>query len=135
MSAWSCWSNGERLLESGTGVSMTCNCDCHKKKNESDLKSCKERSKVKDKEIARLNKKVMALTIAIAIGGTLIGKKTLDEIASYFESVDKVKQSIDRFGDANSDLIQVPLAHGVSPSPSTLAVFALPLLLPCKRRR
>ena len=108
---------------------MTCNCDCHKKKNESDLKSCKERSKVKDKEIARLNKKVMALTIAIAIGGTLIGKKTLDE------SVDKVKQSIDRFGDANSDLIQVPLAHGVSPSPSTLAVFALPLLLPCKRRK
>tara|TARA_Y100001938_G_C8067826_1_gene421321 strand:+ start:1491 stop:1850 length:360 start_codon:yes stop_codon:yes gene_type:complete len=119
---------------------MKCDCDCHTKKNESDLKSCKERGKIKDKEIARLNKKIMALTIAIAIGGTLIGKKTLDEILSYFEQYDKVKQAIEKSISLTDEPLQESFDNGfagvsVLPSPSAIAVFGLPLLMPCKRRR
>ena len=114
---------------------MKCDCDCHTKKNESDLKSCKERNKVKDREIARLNKKVLTLTIAIAVVGTVVGQKTLEQIASYFETIDKVKQSIDKVTSGDLKPIEAPLQYGIAPSPSTLAVFGLPLLMPCKRRR
>tara|TARA_R100000655_G_scaffold84114_1_gene123690 strand:+ start:833 stop:1177 length:345 start_codon:yes stop_codon:yes gene_type:complete len=114
---------------------MNCNCDCHKKKNESDLKSCKERNKVKDREIARLNKKVLTLTIAIAVVGTFVGQKTIEQIAIYFETIDKVKQSIDKVTSADLKLIEAPFQYGIAPSPSAIAVFGLPLLMPCKRRR
>ena len=121
---------------------MNCDCDCHKKNAETDLKKCKESSKRKTDEINLLKRRLMATTIAIAIGGTILGKEAVDKIVEYFQAYDKVKQAIDN----SVSMTDQQLKHntddsigywGVSvlPSPSTLAVFALPLLVPVKRRR
>ena len=54
-----------------------CNCECHKKNAESDLKKCQENSKRKSNEIHVLKKKLMVATVAIAVGVRLWGKKRL----------------------------------------------------------
>ena len=103
---------------------MNCDCDCHKKNAETDLKKCKESSKRKTDEINLLKRRLMVTTIAIAIGGTVLGKEAVDKIVEYFQTYDKVKQAIDSSAGVS-----------VLPAPGTLAVFALPLLVPVKRRR
>tara|TARA_R100001594_G_scaffold150505_2_gene212023 strand:- start:3823 stop:4155 length:333 start_codon:yes stop_codon:yes gene_type:complete len=109
---------------------MSCNCNCHKKNAQSELKKCKEQKKQKSKELSELKKKMLALTIALAVIGTLVGKETLDRVVEYFETLDKVKQSSENlFGEADPNFISVPY-----PSPSTLAVFACLALVPTKRR-
>ena len=119
---------------------MTCNCDCHKEKSKSDLKNCQENSKKKTKEIAVLKKKLMAATLMIAIGGTLIGKETLDKIVEYFQQYDKVKQAIDNSVSLNYDSTTEFTDTGfggisVLPSPGTLGVFALTAAIPTPRRK
>ena len=119
-----------------------CICDCHKKNAESELKKCQENSKRKSNEIHLLKKKLMVATIAIAVGGTLMGKEAVDKIVEYFQAYDKVKQAIDN----SVSMTDEQLKHnsddsigywGVSvlPSPSVLSVFALTALMPTKRRR
>ena len=119
-----------------------CNCECHKKNAESDLKKCQENSKRKSNEIHVLKKKLMVATVAIAVGGTLMGKEAFDKIVEYFQAYDKVKQAIDN----SISMTDEQLKHntddsigywGVSvlPAPSALSVFALPLLMPTRRRR
>tara|TARA_Y100001938_G_C7885084_1_gene326963 strand:+ start:77 stop:442 length:366 start_codon:yes stop_codon:yes gene_type:complete len=121
---------------------MNCDCDCHKKTKENDLKNCKENSKRKTNEINILKRKLMVATIAIAIGGTLMGKETIDKIVEYFQAYDKVKQSIDKSISLTDEQLKYntddSLAYwGVSvlPAPSALSVFALPLLMPTPRRK
>tara|TARA_R100000458_G_C8274279_1_gene249214 strand:+ start:457 stop:822 length:366 start_codon:yes stop_codon:yes gene_type:complete len=115
----------------------TCDCICPKKSSESDLKKCQESSKKKTNEIHLLKRKLMIATIAIAVGGTLMGKEALDRVVAYFQAYDKVKQSIDSISLETGDKYEIPFQnyYGVSPSPSTLAIFALPLLIPKQRRR
>ena len=115
---------------------MECNCDCHKKTAESDLKKCRENSNRKSKEINALKKKLVIATIAIAVGGTLVGKESLDKMIEYFQYYDKVKQSIDGIGHNSGDTIDIPMPayYGISPSPSTMVVFAIAALLPVARR-
>ena len=119
-----------------------CNCECHKKNAESDLKKCQENSKRKSNEIHVLKKKLMVATVAIAVGGTLMGKEAVDKIVEYFQAYDKVKQAIDN----SISMTDEQLKHntddsigywGVSvlPAPRALSVFALPLLMPTRRRR
>tara|TARA_R100000808_G_C2153975_1_gene164681 strand:+ start:2344 stop:2718 length:375 start_codon:yes stop_codon:yes gene_type:complete len=123
-------------------IQNKCNCDCHKKNAESDLKKCQEQNKKKTREIGELRQKLMMATIAIAIVGTLVSKQAFDFCIEYFEKYDKVKQAIDN----SISMTDEQLKHnsddsigywGVSvlPSPSALAVFALPLLTPTPRRR
>ena len=116
---------------------MECNCECHKKNAESELKKCQENSKRKSGEIHALKKKLMIATIAIAVGGTLMGKEAVDKIVEYFQAYDKVKQAIDNTVSMNGDPVSTPIDNsfaGVSvlPAPSTLGIFSLTLLTPCK---
>ena len=115
---------------------MTCDCDCHKKDSFSKLKKCEESKKRSKKEIEALKKKVLALTIAFAIVGTLIGKEGLDKVLEYLETFDKVKQSTSKLLDTSSNDFEIlpPVYYGSSPSPSTIGVFALTAILPTKRR-
>ena len=119
-----------------------CNCDCHKKTAESELKKCQEQNKKKTREIKELREKLMIATVAVAIVGSLLGKSAFDFCLEYFEKYDKVKQAIDH----SISVTDQQLKHntddsigywGVSvlPSPSALAVFALPLLTPTPRRK
>ena len=68
--------------------------------------------------------------------GTIVGKEGLDRVLEYLETFDKVKQSATRLIETSSvdDEILRPIFYGVSPSPSTLGVFALAVMLPTKRR-
>jgi len=115
---------------------MGCNCDCHKKTAETDLKKCRENSTRKSKEINALKKKLVIATIAIAVGGTLVGKEALDKMIEYFQSYDKVKQAIDGIGHNSGDTTDIPMPsyYGISPSPSTMGVFVIAALLPVARR-
>tara|TARA_R100000963_G_C4637553_1_gene101466 strand:- start:1298 stop:1648 length:351 start_codon:yes stop_codon:yes gene_type:complete len=115
---------------------MKCDCDCHKKDSFDDLKKCKEARKRSKKEVEALKKKVLMLTIVVAIVGTLVGKEGLDNVLEYFETLDKVKQSTTKLiGSSNNDFeILRPMPYGSSPAPSTLGVFALTAMLPAKRR-
>ena len=115
---------------------MTCDCDCHKKDSFSKLKKCEESKKRSKKEIEALKKKVLALTIAFAIVGTLIGKEGLDKVLEYLETLDKVKQSTTKLIERTSHDSGLPyqVYYGTSPSPSTLGVFALTAMMPTKRR-
>ena len=115
---------------------MVCNCECHKENAVSNLKKCEEQNKRNKKELDAMKKKILALTLAIAVIGTIVGKEGLDRVVEYFETIDKVKQSATRLIETSSvdDEIMRPSFYGVSPSPSTLGVFALAAMLPTKRR-
>ena len=115
---------------------MSCNCDCHKVKDKSDLKRCQELNKKKNKELSELKKKLMVATIAIAVGGTLVGKEALDEVFSWFETFDKVSNTINGVGHEPGYKMGIPMPvyYGSSPSPSTMALFAL-AMLPTPRRK
>ena len=113
-----------------------CTCDCHKKNAESELVKCRKINQRKTVEINQLKKKLLVATIALAVGGTFVGKEAFDSMLEYFQKYDKVKQAIDRATTSNADYeIFPPTYSGVSPSPSTLAVLGLYALAPKRRRR
>ena len=97
-----------------------CNCDCHKK----------------NAEINQLKRKLLIATVAIAVGGTFVGKEAFDGMLEYFQKYDKVKQAIDKV-TINGDKYEMSdtVYYGVSPSPGTLAIFGLYTLMPTRRRR
>lgn len=116
---------------------MICDCDCHKIKDKSDLKKCQESNKKKTRELNELRKKLLIATIVIAVVGTIVGKETLDSVLEYFQTFDKVKQTIDGMGVNTIETdweIPPPVYYGTSPSPSTLTLFAL-AMLPTPRRK
>jgi hypothetical protein len=117
-----------------------CNCECHKKNAESDLKKCQEQNKKKSKEINQLKQKLMFATIAIAIVGTLVSKQAFDYCIEYFQKYDQVKQAIDNSISMTDEQLSNTVDNGfagvsVLPSPSTLGVFALTAMLPTPRRK
>ena len=113
-----------------------CNCDCHKKSAESELVKCRKASQRKTTEIDKLKRKLLIATVAIAVGGTLVSKEALDRVLQYFQTYDKVKQAIEKVEIPSNKYEMSPTVyHGVSPSPSTLAVFGLYALTPKRRRR
>jgi len=119
-------------------IKNKCNCDCHKKQATNELAKCKEQRKSQSRQLDELKKKLLVATIAIAVGGTLVGKEALDKVLEYFQTYDKVKQTIDGIGINNEKQqydIPLPTYYGVSPSPSTLAVFALMAMIPKPRRK
>ena len=113
-----------------------CNCECHKKSAESDLKKCQENNKKKNQEISSLKKKVFAMTIAIAVVAGVVSKESIDKMIEYFQTYDKVKQAIDGIGHESGYKMGIPMPvyYGSSPSPGTMGVFAVALLAPTKRR-
>ena len=67
--------------------------DSREQKAKSELQKCEERHKKKDTKIKGLEKKILAMTIAAVVGGTIIGKEFIDEIASYIKSFNSVKDT------------------------------------------
>ena len=114
-----------------------CNCDCHKNDALSSLRSCKEQNKLKERKIKALEKKVVTLTVAVAIVATVVGKETLDATLDWLETFNKTKSRVvDVIGKEPLDytIPQNYVYYGASPAPSALPLFAL-AMLPCKRRR
>jgi hypothetical protein len=115
---------------------MPCNCDCHKQDSFNKLKKCEDKNKRKEKRIQKLEKKVLTLTLIAAIIGTLVGKEVVEEIVGWFDSVNQVKTIIDDVTiNDNIPLITYPLYYGTSPSPGSLAIFGMYVLIPPRRRK
>ena len=57
------------------------------------LHKCEERNKVRDKKIKGLEKKILTMTIAAVVGGTIVGKDVLDKIAEYIQSFNSIKDT------------------------------------------
>ena len=114
---------------------MECNCDCHTKKNAHDLQKCREAGRKKDKRIKELEKKFLILTIAIAVVGAIIGKEFGDAILAFFETTEQIQNVITLDTPTDYTVPYPPVYGGISPSPSTLAVFGLFALTTKRRRR
>tara|TARA_R110000824_G_scaffold144093_4_gene311928 strand:+ start:1816 stop:2190 length:375 start_codon:yes stop_codon:yes gene_type:complete len=121
-----------------------CDCDCHKKDAQdafdratNELVRCKKTSHQKSTQIEVLKRKLLIATVAIAVGGTFVGKEAFDRMLEYFQKYDKVKQAIDKVTINSDHEISMPAYYGASPSPApgTLAVFGLYLLIPKSRRK
>ena len=83
---------------------------------------------------------MFAMSIAIAAVVGVVSKETIDKVIEYFETYDKVKQAIDNSISLTDEQLSNTVDNGfagvsVLPSPSALAVFGLPLLMPTRRRR
>ena len=114
---------------------MNCECECHKVKDKSDLRKCQERNKKNTRELNELRKKLLIATIAIAVVGTILGKETLDKVLEYFQTFDKVNNTINGVGANTVEWETLPPTYyGSSPSPSTTPLFAL-ALIPTPRRK
>ena len=57
------------------------------------LHKCEERNKSRDKKIKTLEKKILTMTIAAVVGGTIVGKDVLDKIAEYIQSFNSIKDT------------------------------------------
>ena len=57
------------------------------------LRKCEENHKKKDAKIQGLQKKILTMTIAAVVGGTIVGKDVIDKIAAYIESFNSVKNA------------------------------------------
>ena len=57
------------------------------------LRKCEEKHKKKDAKIQGLQKKILTMTIAAVVGGTIVGKDVIDKIAAYIESFNSVKNA------------------------------------------
>jgi len=72
------------------------NCsECQKeldKCRESSCKKCEETKRESATTIKGLEKKIMTMTIVVAITLTLVGKEIADKVFSSFETVQKVEQ-------------------------------------------
>ena len=78
--------------------------DSKEQRAKSELQKCEERHKKKDTKIKGLEKKVLAMTIAAVVGGTIVGKEFVDEIASYLKSFNSVKDSATKLiGTSSAD--------------------------------
>ena len=88
-----------------------------------DLRKCQEGSKSKDRKIKKLDKKVFVLT-AIAVGiGAIFGKEVLDSITEWLGSMNSFNSNVN------------DLTGYIVPSPGTLGVFAVAMLVTKPRRR
>ena len=88
-----------------------------------DLRKCQEGSKSKDRKIKKLDKKVFVLT-AIAVGiGAIFGKEVLDSITEWLGSINSFNSNVN------------DLTGYIVPSPGTLGVFAVAMLVTKPRRR
>jgi len=74
--------------------------ESRKQEVKSELHKCEDRHKKKDAKIKGLEKKILAMTIAAVIGGTIIGKEFIDEIASYIKSFSDVKNVVTGLGSS-----------------------------------
>lgn len=123
-----------------SGCDKSCDCPCPKETAKDDLKKCQESRKKQSEQISQLKKKMFAMSIAIAVVVGVVSKETIDKVVEYFQTYDKVKQAIDNSISLTDEQLSNTVDNGfagvsVLPSPSALAVFGLPLLMPCKRRR
>lgn len=115
---------------------MTCTCECHKLSNISELKKCRDKGKSKDKKIKELEKKLLTVTVIVAIMGTIVGKEVVENVLEYFETFDKIKTSITYdIPSKEPKIFPEGEYYGTSPAAGTLAIFGLLALAPTKRRR
>jgi len=67
--------------------------DTRERGSKDELRRCEEKNKSRDKKIRGLEKKILTITVAAVVGGTIVGKDVLDKIASYIQSFNSIKSA------------------------------------------
>jgi len=62
-------------------------------RTKSELQRCEDRHKKKDTKIKGMEKKILTMTIIAVVAGTVLGKDFIDQIASYINSFNSVKDA------------------------------------------
>jgi hypothetical protein len=76
-----------------------------------ELRKCEEKNKSRDKKIKGLEKKILAMTIAAVVGGTIVGKDVLDKITEYIQSFNSIKDAATKLttsvdNDSNKEVVK-----------------------------
>lgn len=76
-----------------------------------ELRKCEEKNKTRDKKIKGLEKKILTMTIAAVIGGTIVGKDVLDKITQYIQSFNSIKDAATKLttsvdNDSNKEVVK-----------------------------
>tara|TARA_R110002167_G_scaffold120576_5_gene298529 strand:- start:477 stop:1208 length:732 start_codon:yes stop_codon:yes gene_type:complete len=76
-----------------------------------ELRKCEEKNKTRDKNIKGLEKKIITMTIAAVVGGTIVGKDVLDKIAEYIQSFNSIKDAATKLttsvdNDSNKEVVK-----------------------------
>jgi hypothetical protein len=76
-----------------------------------ELRKCEEKNKTRDKKIKGLEKKIITMTIAAVVGGTIVGKDVLDKIAEYIQSFNSIKDAATKLttsvdNDSNKEVVK-----------------------------
>jgi thiol-disulfide isomerase/thioredoxin len=67
--------------------------DARERGAKDELRKCEEKNKSRDKKIKTLEKKILTMTIAAVVGGTIVGKDVLDKITQYIQSFNSIKDA------------------------------------------
>ena len=70
--------------------------DARERGAKDELRKCEEKNKSRDKKIKTLEKKILTMTIAAVVGGTIVGKDVLDKIAEYIQSFNSIKDTANK---------------------------------------
>ena len=122
------------------------NCDCglreefEKIKQEKErecqiaLLDCQKSHREKDRQIAEIKKKHTVMLVLVVIVATILGKETIDEIASWMDSVNSIKNGVEQFTN-QADEYEYHSEVAIAPAPGALALLALAGATGVRRRR
>ena len=85
--------------------------DARERGAKDELRKCEEKNKSRDKKIKGLEKKILTMTIAAVIGGTIVGKDVLDKITQYIQSFNSIKDAATKLttsvdNDSNKEVVK-----------------------------
>ena len=85
--------------------------DARERGAKDELRKCEEKNKTRDKKIKGLEKKILTMTIAAVVGGTIVGKDVLDKITEYIQSFNSIKDAATKLttsvdNDSNKEVVK-----------------------------
>tara|TARA_R100000278_G_scaffold21884_2_gene20692 strand:- start:844 stop:1254 length:411 start_codon:yes stop_codon:yes gene_type:complete len=100
------------------------------------LQECKKSAREKDRQMAELKKKHTVMLVLVVIVATILGKETVDEVASWIESVNSIKSGVEEFtSQAEHDEWEYDSRSAIAPAPGALALLAVAGVAGARRRR
>ena len=108
--------------------------DCQAK-----LHECRKASREKDRELESIKKKQNILLILIVVIATILGKETIDSVASWIDSLNNIKSGVEQFtSQAEPDdqyEYQFHSGGGIVPAPGAIALLMMAGFAGIRRRR
>lgn len=103
------------------------------------LNDCRKATREKDRELDSIKKKHNVLLILLVIIASILGKETIDSVASWIDSLNNIKSGVENFtSQAEADeqfQYQFHSGGGIVPAPGAIALLVMAGLTGTRRRR